>query len=231
MLNNKKLQTIVRASLGDAAPPCPEMMKEAYIAQVKQFHSVSSVISEKARAAHLKLYQNYVTRLNEVSARLDGGGKMEANSSNSEWRSLKSDEAYLLNAVWFHELFFANAFDTASEIFMDTLAYIHLQRDWGTFEAWQADFYATALASREGWVVCGYNMYLKRFVNTFVDGHSTGVQAGLIPLIVVDVWSHSYCIDFGAEVGKYVATMMQQLNWEIIEERITKITKINEAMR
>ena len=118
------------------------------------------------------MYLKYIESFNKVSAELDSVDKNDANVRHSKYRSLKVDETYNLNAIYLHELYFANCFDPNSEVYMDSMPYIRLQRDFGSFEDWQQDFIACALSAQEGWAICGYNMFLKKFVNTLVDLHS-----------------------------------------------------------
>ena len=204
-------------------------VKEAYVASPKTYSQVSELVSDKTKEEHVKLYQGYVDKLNEVSAKIDTADRQGANCNESDYRALKIDEAYLHNAVYLHEMYFANCFDPHSEVFMDSLAYLRLERDFGTFADWQKDFMACAASNREGWVICGYSMFLKRYINTFVDSHSTGMMLGLIPVIVVDTWSHSFYKDYMADRKSYIVAMMRELNWEIIEERTKKVDDIHKV--
>jgi Fe-Mn family superoxide dismutase len=227
MFDDKMLQEIVSASL----PKGEKTLDEAYVAQAKRYPLVTELLSTMSKEAHLKAYETFVDRLSKTSMKVDTAAKQEANSLSSAYRELKQDEAYLHNAVYLHELFFANCFDPSSEIFMDTLAFMRLQRDFGTFETWQSDFLACAQSARDGWVICGYSIFLRRFVNTFVDSDSTGVMMGVIPMIVVDVHEHAYYRDYLDDRKSYVIGMMQELNWDVIEGRFNKAETINEALK
>lgn len=227
----EELNSIIKTSINETlTEKNVSELNEAYVAQPKKFSQVSESLSSKTKEAHTELYKAYIETLNNLSAQLDNYSK-EGNSNHSDWRSAKIDESYNLNATWLHELYFANCFDPNSEIFMDSQSFMKLQRDWGTFEDWQKDFLSTGLSSREGWVVCGYNIFLKRFVNTIIDLHSTNVMIGLIPVIVVDMWSHSYYKDYLKDKKSYLVAMMREFNWDIIEERVEKVLKVEEAMR
>lgn len=228
MIDEKELLKIVSESIPKEDD---EVLAEAYVAQPKVYPQVTELLSQQTKDAHSKLYQDYVKALSETSFKIDTANRAEANSRSSMYRGLKEDEAYLHNAVYLHELYFANCFDPHSEIFMDTLAYMRLQRDFGTFEAWQADFLAASQSNRDGWAVCGYSTFLRRFVNTFFDGHDGHVMAGLIPVIVVDVHSHAYYRDYLEDKKSYVIAMMQEFNWDVIEARFKKIEAIEGATK
>ena len=136
-----------------------------------------------------------------------------------------------MNAAYLHELYFNNISDLSSQISMDSLAYIRLSRDFGTFDAWQKDFIACCTASRCGWAITYFNTYTQRYMNCAIDLHSQNVPFGSYPVIVMDVWQHAYYSDYLKDVKTYVYAMMKQLNWKVIENRIKKSEKIASVIR
>lgn len=239
MTTNKKdvlagidVESIVKASIkNDPIISSLKNLDESYVAEPKPYKQVSELVSQKTKDSHTLLYKRYVDVLNEVSAELDTADRMEENLSHSMFRSCKLDETYNLNAVWLHELYFANCFDPHSEIYMDSKAYMRLERDFGTFEDWQKDFMACALACGQGWAVCGYNMFLKRFVNTMVSNHSQDVMMGLYPVLVVDMHEHAYFRDYMSDKKSYLVAQMREINWNVVEERFLKTESIAEVLK
>jgi superoxide dismutase, Fe-Mn family len=206
--------------------PRTSNLREAYVAESKPYSLVTEFLSQKSKDAHLALYKGYVETLNRVSSELDTAERSKADSKHSDFRSLKLDETYNLDSVWLHELYFANCFDPHSEVYMDSMAYLRLERDFGTFEDWQKDFMGCALAAGNGWAVCGYNMYLQRYICTVVSNHSQDVMLGLYPLIVVDMHEHAMFKDYQTDKKSYLVAMMRELNWNVIEERFKKAEAI-----
>ena len=211
--------------------PKAETVSESYVAEPKPYNQVSEFVSQKTKDAHTVLYKGYVDTLNRISAELDTAQRGEADSRHSTFRCLKVDEVCNLNGVWLHELYFANCFDPHSEVYMDSTAYLRLERDFGTFEDWQKDFMACGMACGQGWAVCGYNVFLKRFVNTVVGGHSDDVMLGLYPLVVVDMHEHAYFKDYQTDKKSYLVAMMRELNWTVIEERFKKASSLHEVLK
>lgn len=206
-------------------------VSEAYVAQAKPYGQVTEFLTQKTKDAHSRLYQEYVQTLNRVSAELDSVDKTDANARHNDFRSTKLDEVYNLNATWLHELYFANCFDPHSTVYMDSISYIRLQRDWGDFDSWQTEFMASAMAAGEGWAVCGYHTYLRRYVNTFVSHHSDSVMLGLYPVIVVDMWSHAYYRDYMDDKKSYLIAQMKEFNWDVIDERFKRAEAIAGAVK
>jgi Fe-Mn family superoxide dismutase len=208
-----------------------ESLSESYVAQLKHFNLPTELLSSSNKNNHIELYDQYVKDFNRISAELDAINRKDTNSSTSEYRSLKIDETYCLNAVYLHELYFANISDLHSEIPMDSMAYMRLARDFGSFDEWQDDFIACCLSNQCGWAITYYNTYLKSYVNCFIDLHSLNVPFGSYPIIVMDTWQHAYYRDYLKDVKTYTYGMMKQLNWEVIEERFNKAEKIAKALR
>lgn len=207
-----------------------QIISEAYVTQSGKFDLRTELLSQKTKKAHQELLDGYVKELNDVSARLDGVDKSKANLNNSQFRSLKIDETYNHNAAFLHGLYFQNISDLNSNISMDSLSYMKLSKDFGTFDAWQEDFVACCLSARNGWAMTVYSMSLKRYINTVVDLHSDSVLINCIPIVVMDCWEHSYYRDYLKDRKAYVFAMMKELNWDIIEERIQKAEKISKIL-
>ena len=207
------------------------ILSESYVAQEKRFSLPTELLSEANKQSHIELYQQYIADFNRISAELDSVNRDEVSSNHSKYRSLKIDETYNMNAVYLHELYFANISDLQSQIGMDTLSFMRLERDFGGFDKWQQDFIACCTAARCGWAVTYFNTYLQRYVNTIVDLHSLNVPFGGYPIIVMDVWQHAYYRDYLKDVKTYTYGMMKQLNWNVIEKRFQRAEKIANALR
>ena len=221
-LFNGKIKNVIRDSLN---------LNEALSAQEKKFTFNSDFLSNDNFQNHLELYQGYLKNFNTVSAKLDSVDKENVNCNHSEFRSLKLDETFNMNGVYLHELYFANIGDVNSEIKMDSLAYMRLARDFGSFDAWQKDFMACSSASQCGWAVTYLNTYTQTYMNAVVDLHTNNVPFGSIPIVVMDAWQHAYYRDYLKDVTTYTRAMMKLLRWPVIEERIKKADKIIQVLR
>lgn len=218
----------IRESLGIQKE---EQISEAYVANQKVFTLNTELLSTKTKTLHVELYNEYVAKFNEISAQLDSVNKKEFDANGSTFRRLKEDEQRLLNAIHLHELYFTNISDVHSELTMDSLSYMRLERDWGTFDDWQRDFIACAMASRNGWALTVFNTFLQRYVNIMIDGHNEAVPVGCYPVVVMDAWEHAYVKDYMTEKEAYIKNMMLELDWEIIENRFKRAERIAISLR
>lgn len=199
---------------------------EAYVTMPKEFELPTQLLSEKTKRAHEELYKGYIEKLNRISAEMDTIDRASAGKTPA-YAALKAAEITNRNAVYLHELYFANISDTQSEISYDSLAYIKLTRDFGTFDDWQWDFMACAMgANADGWAVTAYDTFLKRYVNFIVEHNYEYIPVGCYPIIVVDMHEHAYFRDYLNDKEKYLTGMMRELNWEVIDRRAARAEAI-----
>ena len=223
-----ELEKEIAESLGLGKPK--KVIQEAYVAQPKKYDLKTEALRGKTKEAHVELYEKYIESMNLASADLDRIDRSQANSNYSEYRTTKMSEVTNSNAVYLHELYFANISDLYSQVNMDSYAYMRINRDFGTFDDWQRDFVSAALASRNGWVVTGLSMYHQRYVNIIVDGHDENIMMGLYPVIVLDMWEHARR-DYLNNKKAYIEAMMLEFNWNVIEERFKRADAILEVLK
>jgi Fe-Mn family superoxide dismutase len=229
-VSNRDLNRTIQESL-NLSSSTKESLDEAYVVELPTFDIRSDLLSEKNIVAHFKILGEYVDALNHVSAELDAADRETANADDSHFRSYKLDEVYNLNAAFLHGLYFGNIADPHSQITMDSLVYLRLERDFGTFDAWQKDFIACAMSSRSGWAVTIYNTFLNRYMNVMVDLNTTNIPFGSQPVIVLDMWEHAYYRDYLNDKKTYVFAMMKELNWDMVETRFQKTERIAKAAK
>lgn len=208
-----------------------ESLHEAYVTVPKEFELSTQLLSQKTKEAHKKLYMGYIEKLNKISIELDSVDRAGADNKASPYRSLKAAEIFNRNAVHLHELYFANISDLQSEVAFDSLCYMKLSQDFGTFDDWQWDFIACAMSARNGWAVTAYDTFLRRYVNFFVDGDDCSIPVGCYPIVVLDMWEHAFFRDYQTDKQQYVIGMMRELNWEVIERRVERAEQMGKVLR
>ena len=228
-IDTNELRSSIREDLG--LPSKSKKLDEAYVTQAKVFDLKTELLSPKSKKAHQAIFDEYVEVLNRVSAELDTADREIANSEDSNFRSLKIDEVSNLNGSFLHGLYFENISDLDSKITVDSLTYIRLERDFGTFDAWQKDFIACCLSARNGWAVTIFNGFLNRYMNVVVDLNSLNVPFASYPIVVMDCWEHAYYRDYLEDTKTFVFGMMKELNWEVIESRVKKAERIAKVLK
>jgi superoxide dismutase len=219
----KDLKRVINESLSG-------VLEEAYVTQAKKFSLNTESLSEKVKVARQKDFEKFVDQLNEISAQLDTVDRDAASDKKSKFRGLKIDESHCMNAAFLRALHFENISDLKSSLTMDMMSFLRLERDFGGFDAWQKDFIACAMSSRDGYAVTGYSTFLKRYMNIVVDTESLNVPIGFLPVISLDVAEGAYYRDYLDDRRSYVLRMMKEFDWEVIEKRIKRIEKSSKTL-
>jgi len=226
IVDDKTLNAIIKETLG-LKKEASERMDESYVVSSKSYELNTDLLSKKAIDANLRLMQQNIDNLNEISARLDSADTSSANSCNSAFRNLKVDETYNINSAFLSAYYFDNIADPTSKITMDSMAYMRLNRDFGTFDDWQKDFIACGLSSRDGWAVTVYNCFLNRYMNIVVDSDNLGIPMNCYPVIVLKMNDSMYFKDYLDDKKKYIFAMMKELNWDVVEKRFKRAEKLS----
>jgi len=204
-------------------------ISEAVYLIAKPFILKTEKLSAFTKDNHFSLYRNYIESLNQISPKIDTVNKVmdSLNPTNSEFRRLKLDEQSNFNGVKLHELYFSNISDLNSQIRADSLPFIRLSKDFGTFEQWQLDFRSCGMVALEGWAICYYDPYSKKYANCVVEKHSENIPVMGIPVIAVDTFHHAWFKDYSGDKKGYLNGMLQELNWSVIEQRMMIAERAN----
>ena len=173
-------------------------------------------MSEKIIVSHYENnYGGAVKRLNAIEAQL--AALDWATAPVFTINGLKREQMVAMNSMLLHEVFFDSL--GASQASAGLTAQINA--DFGSFDQWAAQFAAMgkALGGGSGWVLLAWSPRDGKLVNTWAADH-TGNLSGATPLLALDMYEHSYHMDFGAKVGAYVDAFMNNLNLEVASAQL-----------
>jgi len=176
-------------------------------------------ISKKTVEEHLKLYQGYVNKYNEINEkliRLTDEDYNKANQVYSKIRELKIELSFAWGGVVNHEIYFGHLGGNGGQVPVGTLLK-QIKKDFGSFENFKRDVKATGIAAR-GWVFTGWNHKEKRLFNYLSDSQNTYLTWGVTPILALDTYEHAYFIDYGANRGSYIDAFFENLDWKVIEK-------------
>jgi superoxide dismutase, Fe-Mn family len=178
-------------------------------------------ISEKLIRSHWENnYGGAVKALNIIEQKLDALLK-EKDLPAYIFGDLKREELVRTGSVVLHELYFANlggdgkAHGKALDV---------ITKWFGGYEQWKAEFSKTAnaLAGGSGWAILAYNLHTRELHNYWAWDHMHNAPMGM-PLLVLDMYEHSYHMDYGAAAAKYVDAFIQNVNWDEVNSRIERL--------
>ena len=163
-------------------------------------------------------YGGAVKRLNVIEEKL---AELDyANAPGFLINGLKREQLIAMNSMILHELYFdgLGAEGEADRALREALA-----RDFGSVDRWRTEFVAMgkAMGGGSGWVLLTYSHRDRKLVNQWAADHTHSV-AGATPILALDMYEHSYHLDYGAAAAKYVDAFMENINW-------TNVARLHQA--
>lgn len=212
-----------RFKLPQNSIPLDFFFKETAMAQ-RQEHKIKSLpfnparlqgLSEKLIVSHHENnYGGALKNLNKVQGQI---AELPKDAPPFLIGALKERELMFTGSVVLHELYFGNLGGSgkASGSVADAL-----KSSYGSAEQWETDFRQTgaSLGGGSGWVILALNLVTGE-VRNYWSGHHTQCPATAIPLLVMDMYEHSYHLDYGAAALKYIDTFFQNIQWEEVNRR------------
>lgn len=170
---------------------------------------------------HDNNYAGAVRRLNAIGVQLAALDYSKA--PVFEVNGLKREELIAMNSMILHELYF-DSLGPAGTL-TGALAQA-VARDFGSAERWRAEFSAMgrALGGGSGWVLLTYSPRDKRLVNQWAADHTMTVANGR-PVLALDMYEHSYHMEYGANAGAYVDAFMQAIRWNNVASLFDRYSK------
>jgi Fe-Mn family superoxide dismutase len=178
-------------------------------------------IMRKTHEEHLKLWQGYANKTNEIRkalAEIDTD-PAKSNQIYSQMRALKINYAFAYGGYKNHNVYFETLGGAGGPATGDVASLIN--EAYGTFEQWAADWKATGIAGR-GWAFLGYDHDENRVFNFMGDAQDTFPQWNCTLLCAMDVYEHAYYLDFATARAKYIDAWFQVVDWDAVNARLAK---------
>jgi len=167
-------------------------------------------MSEQLIVSHYENnYGGAVRRLNAIAAQL--ADLDFASAPVFVINGLKREELVAANSIILHEIFFASL---GSESEPEGELRDALARDFGSIDRWRAEFSAMGKAQggSSGWVLLTWSRRDSKLVTQWAMDHTTTLAGGQ-PILALDMYEHSYHMDYGARAAAYVDAFMATINW------------------
>ncbi len=100
-----------------------------------------------------------------------------------------------------------------------------IERDFGTFEQFAAQFKAAAATvEASGWAWLAWEPLSRQLLVLQVENQQKLIMTGCIPILGVDVWEHAYYLKYQNKRKAYIDAFMKLANWTWANERYEQIT-------
>ena len=182
-----------------------------------------SLFSKKTIEEHLKLYQGYVTKYNEIMEKLSiltDDDYAKVNQTYSLVRELKVELTFAWGGIVNHEIYFAHL-GGKGRVPGGTLLK-QIKKDFGSFETYKKDAKATGIAAR-GWVWTAWNFREGRLFNYLGDAQNTFPVWEASPILALDTYEHAYFIDYGVNRGNYIDSFFENLDWNKVAKNFEDV--------
>ena len=70
-----------------------------------------------------------------------------------------------------------------------------------------------------------------RYGDVYLRALAASSSRSALPILALDMYEHSYQMDYGAAAAKYVDAFMQNVNWEEVNRRYVRSQKAATALR
>ena len=175
-------------------------------------------LSERLIQSHWENnYGGSVRALNVVKARLSEAMSQE-NFPAFIYNDLKREHLIRTGSVVLHELYFENM-GGGGQAGADLRS--RLGESFGSFDAWETEFrrVGAGLGGGSGWVMLAYNRHTGMLENYWLADH-TNSPPDSVPLLVMDMYEHSYHMDYGTAAARYIDAFFNNINWDIVSRRL-----------
>jgi len=207
------------AAAQEATPP-PAFAGQHTIRPLKFDPAKLTGLSERLITSHWQNnYQGSVRALNMVEGRL-ATAMADKDLPAVIYGDLKREELHRTGSVILHEIYFDGLGGDGKPGGSIAEA---IKASHGSLEAWENEFRrsAMALAGGSGWCILTYNRHTGSLHNYWAWDHMHGAVSGE-PLLALDMYEHSYHMDYGTAAAKYIDAFMANLDWEAIDERFKR---------
>ncbi|MCK4525323.1 MAG: superoxide dismutase [Candidatus Andersenbacteria bacterium] len=184
---------------------------------------VPYISEDQLRIHHQKHHAGYVVGVNMAFKKLD---KARSENTDLDMRSTLKDLSFNIGGYLLHSLFWNNLSPANGREGEPSGKLLDIINDeFGSFERFQKEFIQTALSVEgSGWAALAYCKCTKRPLLMQIEKHNMNIYPAFKMLLVLDMWEHSYYLDYKNDRGKYIDAFWKIVNWKKAGERFKRLT-------
>jgi len=173
---------------------------------------------------HQKHHQAYVNGANAILERLD---KARKDGADTDVKATLKELSWNIGGHLFHSLFWGNLAPAGKGGGKPSGALGNaIEKEFGSFERFKREFTQAAVSVEgSGWAALTFCGQTRRPVIMQVEKHNTNVYPMFRILMVLDVFEHTYYIDYKNERAKFVDAFWNIVNWSEVNKRLEEASK------
>ena len=170
---------------------------------------------------HSKHHQAYVTGANTALA---GLAAARESGDLGGVNKLEKDLAFNLGGHINHSIFWTNLSPDGGDKPTGDLA-AAIDDQFGSFDKFTAHFTAVAMGVQgSGWAVLAYDSIGQKLIIVQFFDQQGNLPAGIVPILMLDVWEHAYYLDYKNVRADYVKAFWNIANWADVQDRFAAAT-------
>lgn len=188
--------------------------------------SLNGLSERMISSHHENNYGGAVKNLNRVEQEL---ARVTPETPPFVVAALRERELTFRNSKTLHEAYFANLGGNGRRSGAIESA---LAQAYGTTARWEQHMKATGmgLGGGSGWAILAFEMDTGA-LRTISSGSHTQALATSVPLLVLDLYEHSYQMDFGTAVTRYLDAFFANANWDEVNRRLERAQRMSVLFR
>ena len=133
--------------------------------------------------------------------------------------------SYHLSSHILHSIFWTNLGNKPTSPKNELLK--RIDKDFGSFDKLKSYLAQTSKnIDGNGWGILGYQPYTDKLTILQCENHEKLTQWGVIPLLVIDVWEHSYYLKYKNKRADFVDALFNIINWDNAAQRLEDALKL-----
>ncbi len=162
------------------------------------------------------LYKGYIDNTNKTE---DGLKKARETNDFSNIKCLEKNLSFFGSGAILHELFFENmgpAIPTSPNVELMQ----QIIKDFESFEKFKEQFTAASTqVEASGWCLLVWVQKWNKLEILQCEKHQDLTLWGCKPLLVLDMWEHSYYLQYKTKRPEYINAFWNILNWNVVNKR------------
>jgi Fe-Mn family superoxide dismutase len=175
-------------------------------------------ISAKSIEEHIGLYQGYVKNFNAICELM---GKLMSDSEQNAiaLAELQRRLSFEFGGMRLHEIYFRHLEGGAKPLTPGGALEQKMIEQFGSVETVMRFMKNVGLMRGPGWALMYYDKESDNLMFGFSEEQHLGHFATLPVILALDVWEHTYILDYGAAgKSKYIDAFLTAVNWQTCEE-------------
>ena len=173
--------------------------------------------SKETLALHYDiLYSGYVDNTNKTEEKLK---KAREENNFQNIKCLEKDLSFFGSGAILHALFFTNMGPAIpSSPSMGLMERINT--DFGSYDKFRTQFTESSkVIEASGWNLLVWVPDFKKLEILQCEKHQNLTLWGCVPLLVLDMWEHSYYLQYKTSRADYINAFWNIVNWNVVNKR------------